>query len=399
MATCLTCGQSSPHIAKELRACRDCILHKFGEVKQRVLETHRTRVEFGLEPEPPRDLDGIQCKLCVNACRIQVGSFGYCGVRENRAGRVRAWAGGGSVSWYFDNLPTNCVADWVCAGGIGAGYPKYAYTDGPEYGYKNLAVFYHACTFDCLFCQNWTYRLETRRGPVRSPEELANCIDERTSCICFFGGDPTPQLPHALRASRMAVEKTRHAVSGVRRRRSEGDRRHANSQRTKASGQLDPGGRRILRICWETNGSMHPAAAETMMRLSIETGGCVKFDIKAFDEGLHIALCGVTNRRTLENFGLLASLAGRRPEPPALVASTLLVPGYVEEEEVRAIASFIASLDPDIPYALLAFHPHFRMADLHTTSARRAEGAREAALSVGLRNVRIGNVHLLGSSY
>jgi len=329
-------------------------------------------VEFGLEPEPPRDPDGIQCRLCVNACRIPVGSFGYCGVRENRAGRVRAWMGGGSVSWYLDNLPTNCVADWVCAGGSGAGYPEYAHADGPEYGYKNLAVFYHACTFDCLFCQNWTYRLETRRGPVRSPEELANSVDDRTSCICFFGGDPTPQLPHALRASRMAVAKARQGESG---------------------------GRRILRICWETNGSMHPAAAETVMRLSIETGGCVKFDIKAFNEELHIALCGVTNRRTLDNFVLLASLASRRPELPALVASTLLVPGYVEEEEVRAIASFIAGLDPDIPYALLAFHPHFRMADLHTTSARHAERAREAALSAGLRNVRIGNLHLLGSSY
>jgi len=50
------------------------------------------------------------------------------------------------------------VADWVCAGGTGAGYPQFAHRAGPEYGHKNLAVFYQACSFDCLFCHNWQYR-------------------------------------------------------------------------------------------------------------------------------------------------------------------------------------------------------------------------------------------------
>ncbi|MEE8618654.1 MAG: hypothetical protein V3S84_00830 [Dehalococcoidales bacterium] len=46
------------------------------------------------------------------------------------------------------------MADWVCPAGTGAGYPDFAYRAGVEYGYKNLAVFYHACSFDCLFYQN-----------------------------------------------------------------------------------------------------------------------------------------------------------------------------------------------------------------------------------------------------
>jgi len=32
----------------------------------------------------------------------------------------------GNLRWYFDPLPTNCVADWVCPGGTGAGCPKWA---------------------------------------------------------------------------------------------------------------------------------------------------------------------------------------------------------------------------------------------------------------------------------
>jgi len=61
------------------------------------------------------------------------------------------------LSWYHDPLPTNCVGDWVCAGGTGAGFPEYAHSPGPEHGYSNLAVFFHACSFNCLYCQNWTF--------------------------------------------------------------------------------------------------------------------------------------------------------------------------------------------------------------------------------------------------
>jgi pyruvate formate lyase activating enzyme len=82
-----------------------------------------------------------------------------------------------------------------------------------------------------------------------------------------------------------------------------------------------------------------------------------------------------------------------------LVASTLLVPGYVDEEEVRAIARFIASLDPTTPYSLLAFHPAFAMADLPPTSRRHALACKAAAEEAGLSRVRVGNEHVLGDAY
>ncbi|HZD54626.1 MAG TPA: hypothetical protein VE080_00090, partial [Candidatus Aquicultoraceae bacterium] len=129
--------------------------------------------------------------------------------------------------------------------------------------------------------------------------------------------------------------------------------------------------------------------------LALESGGCVKFDLKAWDETLHVALTGVGNKRTLENFSRAAEQAGRRPVPPPLIASTLLVPGYVDEEEVGKIAGFIASLDRDIPYSLLAFHPHFRMDDLPRTPGSLARGCLRAAKDAGLSRVQMGNAHLL----
>jgi hypothetical protein len=65
--------------------------------------------------------------------------------------------------------------------------------------------------------------------------------------------------------------------------------------------------------------------------------------------------------------------ARKRPSPPFLVAS----------------------LNPEIPYSLLGFHPQFFMSDLPTTARHIAYECLEAAKQAGLRNVRIGNLHLL----
>ncbi len=59
---------------------------------------------------------------------------------------------------------------------------------------------------------------------------------------------------------------------------------------------------------------------------------------------------------------------------------------------------YIASLDPDLPYSLLAFHPQFFLHDLPVTSRDDAEEALAAARAAGLTRVRIGNRHLLAPS-
>lgn len=144
---------------------------------------------------------------------------------------------------------------------------------------------------------------------------------------------------------------------------------------------------------------MHPKLLDAAVRVSSDTGGSLKFDLKAYSEGVHIGLTGVSNRRTLFNFARAAQHFAERPDPPLVVASTLLVPGYVEADEVAKIASFIAGLDVNIPYALLAFAPNFYMPDLPYTSSKQAEEAQAAARAAGLVNVRVGNRHLLDAGF
>jgi pyruvate formate lyase activating enzyme len=364
MSHCQLCGKISSNISKELGLCLGCIREKPKEALGLSQRVHKkSRAAFHLPAAPPRDSGGISCTLCVNECRIPEGGLGYCGLRKNRNGKLTGVTSKeGKLSWYHDPLPTNCVGDWVCPGGTGAGYPRYAHASGPERGFKNLAVFFHACSFNCLYCQNWHYRQETLRPQTTPVNRLVADVDAKTSCICYFGGDPAPQLPFSLEASRRALEKKRGE---------------------------------ILRICWETNGAMHPGLLDKMVDLALDTGGCIKFDLKAWDENLHRALTGITNERTKENFRRAGKKVGERPIPPLLVASTLLVPGYIDEQEIRSLAKFIASVSPDIPYSLLAFYPHFHMADLPLIQKEEAQRCLRIAQEAGLKNVRLGNFHLL----
>jgi pyruvate formate lyase activating enzyme len=192
-----------------------------------------------------------------------------------------------------------------------------------------------------------------------SSQGLADCANSLTHCVCYFGGDPASQMPHALASSKLLADKG-------------------------------------IVVCWETAGTANPKLMERALQYSFDTGGCVKFDLKAFDEALHITLAGISNHQTLENFKQAGSRFNERPDPPLVVASTLLVPGYVTENEVRRIAALIAEVNPDIPYALLGFAPQFMMTDLPPTSVEHAEAALRAAQEEGVRNVRIGNRHLLG---
>ncbi|MCP8321402.1 MAG: radical SAM protein, partial [archaeon] len=73
--------------------------------------------------------------------------------------------------------------------------------------------------------------------------------------------------------------------------------------------------------------------------------------IKAYDDNTHWFYTGQTNRPVLDNFKLLSK---SRIE---LMAESVLIPGLIEQDEIRRIARFIASIDPSILYRIDGFIP------------------------------------------
>lgn len=351
---CALCGESSPLIAGWLGLCSRCIRQRPEEALSIADEAHaRARRLFNLPERPPRTEGGQRCGLCVQDCVIGEGQHGFCGLRQVRDGELHHLAGTrerGLLDWYRDALPTNCVASPFCSGHA-------------QRGKHNLAVFYASCTVDCLFCQNYDYReVDPSQADLVSAQELAEVVNDRTYCACAFGGDPASQMGHALAAGRRLAEQG-------------------------------------IVVCWETNGTAQPALMNQALDLALATGGCVKIDFKAHDETLHRVLTAASNQYTLENIARGATRFEERDNPPPLVVSTLLVPGYVDAEEVGCIARFIAEHNPSVPYVLLGFAPHFLFPDLPCTSVRHAEAAEAAAREAGLSSVRVGNRHLLSRAY
>jgi pyruvate formate lyase activating enzyme len=338
-AKCIICGNPGREISVSLGVCLSCIRNSPEKALVITGENHREiRASFNLPSEPPQDSSGIQCSICANECKIGKGGRGYCGLRRNKGGKL-IQPKEGLLHTYYDPLPTNCCASWFCSG-------------SKEIG-RNLAVFPYGCSFDCMFCQNYEHKFIDRAEQVNE-----NSLAERArkaACVCYFGGTPEPQLPFLLRATKRILE---------------------NKQ---------------VRICWEWNGTGNVKLVKKAAEYSYTTDGVIKFDLKAYDRNLNIALTARPNDRTLQNFRMIAENFQKKN---LLTATTLLVPGYIDLEEIEKLARFIAGINSDIPYSLLAFHPDYKMNDIPITSKKMAIECYKTAKKY-LTQVNIGNKHLL----
>lgn len=373
MARCRVCGFESIEIPRYISLCRDCILKDF---KDEYLGIHGSwRGSIGLKQYPNSSGDGVRCIFCVNECSIEPGESGYCGVILNRDGILTHISGDldkAVLYYYLDPIPTNCVAAHVCPASNRVGYPKYSVSEDVEHGYYNLAVFFGGCNIDCLFCQNIEHKymvVDPRyRSYVDVKELFKMALNDKVTCICFFGGDPTPHTIYTLKFSKKIIELSRKA--GI-----------------------------IKRLCWETNGLENPLLFKKMVKYSYDSGGIIKIDWKAYYPEIYSVLTGIDGfkalKRIKENVDYALSIDYSDRGYPLLTISTLVIPHYISYDDIYGIASYIAERDVDTPYILLAFAPHHLMRDGVTTSYRHMMECVDAARDAGLRNVFIGNYWLL----
>ena len=341
-------------VSHSIGVCSECIRGNSNSTEIAKQTHERLRLRDKLVPTIPSEGE-IVCGECGNHCRMSEGEVGYCNIRTVESGKIiNRYSEKSVVSWYFDSLPTNCVADWVC--------PVITNKElgSVKQRLKNLAVFYGSCNSDCLFCQNTSYRTMMVKGaPLMTAQELADIADDNTACVCYFGGDPACNPEHSVKTSKL-LNESRHVT-----------------------------------VCYETNGNISKKWLNVIAEVIESTGGTFKFDLKAHTPQIYEALTGVSNTIVLRNFKELAT-SRRNREGEFLVASILLVPGYIDITEVKKLCAFITENDPTIPTALLGFSPHHAMNDLPRTSMAHAQAALDTAKEEGLENVRIGNLGLLG---
>jgi len=275
----------------------------------------------------------VHCFLCAHHCRIAPAERGLCGVRENRDGVLYTLVYGCPVSTAVDPIEKK---------------PLFHFLPGS----KSLSLATVGCNFSCLFCQNADIsQMPRERGMIvgvpLSPEQVVQeALDSGCLSISYTYTEPTIYYEYARDCARAAT----------------------------GAG---------LKNVFVTNGYM---TAECLSDLSADLHAA-NIDLKSFSDEFYRTLVGARLKPVLDTIRRLWE-AGIWVE-----VTTLLIQGRNDgEEELRALASYLAGISVDIPWHVSRFYPAYRLLDAPPTPVASLERALQVGHEVGLRYVYAGNI-------
>jgi pyruvate formate lyase activating enzyme len=274
----------------------------------------------------------VRCVACGHRCLIPPGREGICRVRFNADGVLQVPFG------YVAGLHMDPVEK------------KPFYHALP--GAKALSFGMLGCDLHCPFCQNWLTSQALRDPSSMAPAEEVSAEEIVAAAKRGRARIVTSTYNEPLITSEWAAAVFRLA---------------------KAEGFV---------CSYVSNGNATEEVLEYLRRLV----SLYKVDLKGFRDRPYRDLGGTLERvlwtiRALHEKGFWVEVV------------TLVVPGFNDSsEELRDIARFLASVSPDVPWHVTAFHPDYRMEDREPTSARTLLRAAEIGAAAGLHFVYAGNL-------
>ncbi len=282
------------------------------------------------------EADGsVRCFACGHRCLIRPGRRGICQVRFNEGGKLR-------VPWgYVAALQSDPIEK----------KPFFHVLPG-----SNALTFgMLGCDYHCSFCQNW-FTSQAMRDPAAdaaiqlvrriTPEQMVE-LAQRTRAAAVVSSYNEPLI-----TSEWAVSIFKKA---------------------KEAGLL---------CAYVSNGNNTPEVMEYLRPYL----SAYKVDLKCMNDKNYRKLGG-----TLQN--TLDGIRRARELGLWVEVVTLVIPGFNDSnEELWEAARFLASLSPDIPWHVTAFHKDYKMTDPDNTDARTLLRAAEIGREAGLRYVYAGNL-------
>ncbi|MGH9346598.1 MAG: AmmeMemoRadiSam system radical SAM enzyme [Vicinamibacterales bacterium] len=293
--------------------------------------TARTR-EAAPELVEPIDRNRLRCYSCGHQCPIPDGAAGVCKVRFNRGGHL--------------------MVPWGYVGGVQCDPVEkkpffHAYPGALAYSFGMLG-----CDLHCSYCQNWVTSQALRDpGAVAPPQDTT----------------PASLVHDALRQGAKIVVSTYNEPLIT------AEWAVAIFQEARARG---------LVTGFVSNGNGTPRVLE-YLRPHLDL---YKVDLKSFDDRHYRELGGrlqpiLDTIRWLHQAGVWVEIV------------TLLIPGFNDgEAELRGLTEFLASVSPDIPWHVTAFHQDYKMTDPANTTAADLQRAARIGRDAGLRFIYAGNL-------
>lgn len=292
--------------------------------------------EADADPQNPGP-SGLTCPLCQHNCRLAPGETGFCGARGNTGRQiVNRYAG----------LLTGLALDPIEKKPLACFHPGTYILSAGGFG----------CNLTCPFCQNChisqiTDRQRIDRAAARnrrySPAELVQiALDQRAMGnigLAFTYNEPLINFEYILETFSLA--------------RSAG-----------------------LETVLITNGSFHPGPVRRLAELTTAWN----IDLKCFSDEGYRSLNGSLDlvRSTIE----LAAACSH------LEITTLVIPGFSDnEQEITEMTSWLAGINPDIPYHLSRYFPGHRLTEPPPTPLETLHRLKRIA-EQKLKRVFLGNV-------
>jgi pyruvate formate lyase activating enzyme len=274
----------------------------------------------------------LRCYSCGHECPIPEGALGVCKVRFVRDGVLH-------VPWgYVGGVQCDPIEK----------KPFFHARPGAlAYSFGMLG-----CDLHCSYCQNWVTSQALRDPGAVSPPMDADpefLVDDarRLGARVVVSTYNEPLI-----TSEWAVEIFKHV---------------------KAAG---------LMTGYVSNGNGTARVIEYLRRWV----DLYKVDLKSFDDK-HYRQLGGRLQPILDTIRRLHALEFW------VEIVTLMIPGFNDsDDEIQRLTSFIASVSPDIPWHVTAFHPDYKMTDPGATTPEMLLNAADIGCRNGLRYVYAGNL-------
>lgn len=279
--------------------------------------------------------DRVLCEACYQRCILSEGEVGLCGVRQVVDGKLRL-----------------LVYEKVAALNIDPVEKKPLYHFLPQSDALSIGTV--GCNFACQFCQNAHISQYPKEhngeifGEVAKAKDIVEIAKNRgIRAIAYTYNEPVIFFEYAYEIAKLA---------------------HEND----------------IKNIFVTSGYETHQAIDTLAPYL----DAMNIDLKSFCDDFYESVCGAKLKPVLDTIGY-AYQKGIWVE-----ITTLLIPNRNDsDEEIEAIAKFIASISPTIPWHLSAFFPSYKMSDIQPTPIQTLHKAYKIAKAAGLEYVYIGNVH------
>ncbi len=278
----------------------------------------------------------LRCTACAHRCLIREGKRGICQVRFNAGGEL-------NVPWgYVAALQADPIEK----------KPLYHFYPGE----KALSFGMLGCDLHCAYCQNWLTS-QALRDPAA---EVAGRFLREISAVELVS------LAHQSDSSIIASTYNEPLVSL--------EWTVEIFKTAKTAG---------LKTVMVSNGNATP---EALAYLAPHLDG-YKIDLKSMQEKNYRQLGGRLQP-------VLDTIERAHQQGLWVEVVTLVIPDFNDSsEELWDAARFLASVSPNIPWHVTAFHRDYKMLENENTPAHTLLRAADIGKEAGLRHVYAGNLH------